>query len=290
LAVLFVALGASLWGTDTVLRRPLAGALPPLVVVLYEHAILTLVLAPVAWVTRAQWKQLRLKQWGAMLGIAWGGSALATWCFTEAVRLDNPTKAVLLQKTQPLFAVVLATVLLGERLARRFWLYLAAAIIAAYAISFGDRDLLAPLRSGLLNSRAALLAAAAAALWGSSTVLGRFVVPNLTFAAITTLRILLAFPFLLAIVLLTRAPLPLPGGTQALALLVMALVPGLAALLLYYRGLRDTPASLAAVAELAFPATAMLLNWLFLSARVTPLQFAGFATLWLIIGQLERER
>jgi drug/metabolite transporter (DMT)-like permease len=60
----------------------------------------------------------------------------------------------------------------------------------------------------------------------------------------------------------------------------MALVPGLAALLIYYRGLRNTRASLAAVAELCFPATAALLNWIVLGAGVSFIQVAGFAWLW----------
>ncbi|HYM67342.1 MAG TPA: EamA family transporter, partial [Patescibacteria group bacterium] len=39
----------------------------------------------------------------------------------------------------------------------------------------------------------------------------------------------------------------------------IALIPGLLALLLYYRALSKTPASLATIAELAFPVTATLI-------------------------------
>ncbi len=39
-SVLLVALAASLWGTDTVLRRPLAQAFSSLLVVFYEHLLL----------------------------------------------------------------------------------------------------------------------------------------------------------------------------------------------------------------------------------------------------------
>jgi drug/metabolite transporter (DMT)-like permease len=70
---------------------------------------------------------------------------------------------------------------------------------------------------------------------------------------------------------------------QALSLVTMALIPGLAALLIYYRGLRTTRASLAAVAELTFPATAALLNWTVLGEGVTFVQIAAFAWLWAAI-------
>src|SRR5919201_1298266 len=43
-------------------------------------------------------------------------------------------------------------------------------------------------------------------------------------------------------------------------LLATALLAGLAGLMLYYRGLRDTPAAVATLCELCFPITAVLLN------------------------------
>ena len=55
-----------------------------------------------------------------------------------------------------------------------------------------------------------------------------------------------------------------------------------------YRGLRHTRASLAAVAELSFPATATLLHWIFLGARISIVQLVGFALLWGVILHLEK--
>ena len=75
---------------------------------------------------------------------------------------------------------------------------------------------------------------------------------------------------------------------QALSLLLLALVPGLLALLVYYRGLRHARASRAAVAELSFAATPPLLNWIFLGSRITAIQVAGFALLWVAIINMNR--
>ena len=41
-----VALAAALWGTDALLRQPLAGALPATTVVFWEHLIIVLTLVP----------------------------------------------------------------------------------------------------------------------------------------------------------------------------------------------------------------------------------------------------
>ena len=58
------------------------------------------------------------------------------------------------------------------------------------------------------------------------------------------------------------------------------------ALLLYYRGLRTTPAPVATFAELAFPATALVVNYLYLDATIDFWQFVGLVVLWGTIAAL----
>jgi len=118
--------------------------------------------------------------------------------------------------------------------------------------------------------------------------LGRYALEGLSFFAVTALRIAVATPLL---IVLNGSPAPAfaLNVRQALSLVLMALIPGLLALLVYYRGLRNARASRAAVAELSFAATAALLNWIFLDTRVTPIQLAGFALLWTAILNLNKE-
>ena len=70
--------------------------------------------------------------------------------------------------------------------------------------------------------------------------------------------------------------------------MVLALVPGLLAMLLYYRGLRTTPAPIATFAELAFPATALVVNYFWLDATISGWQMAGFVVLWATIAFIYR--
>ena len=282
-----MALGASLWGTDAVLRRPLTSSFSSPQIVLIEHLILTLALLPVCWRTRAQWRALEPSQWGAVLGISWGGSAVGTVLFTEAIRMGNPTTAVLLQKTQPIFAALLARRVLREQLGRRFWVSLLLALWGAYLVSFGAQN---PFRfRPPVPAAAALLALGAAALWGASTVLGRWALDRLSFLTLTALRIVVATPLLMILAWMHSSPMALVvRADQAVALLVLALVPGLLALIVYYRGLRHARASRAAIAELSFPAVAALLNWAVLGARISAVQFTGFALLWGVILNLEK--
>lgn len=279
-SVLLVALGAALWGTDAVLRVPLLEAASPTQIVLLEHLVLLLYSVPVVALGWRFFRGFGAAQWISLLVIGWGGSALATLLFTTAFAVGNPTVAILLQKTQPLFAVALASILLRERLGWAYWPCFALAIVGAYLISFGD---LGPF--GALSSSEALAAACAlgaALLWGSSTVLGRLVLKDVPFHALTGARLLLAVPLLAGIVIAQGSLGGVGAGfaSEPGRVMLLALIPGLLALLLYYRGLTGTRASYATLAELAFPATAVVLNWAFLGVGLSANQVLGFLLLW----------
>jgi drug/metabolite transporter (DMT)-like permease len=248
--------------------------------VLLEHLVLLLYSVPAVVLGWRFFRGLGMAQWISLLVIGWGGSALATLLFTKAFAVGNPTVVILLQKTQPLFAIVLAAVLLRERLGWAYWPCFAVAMIGAYLISFGNLDAFAALGSAELL--AAALALGAALLWGSSTVLGRLVLKDMPFHALTGARLLLAAPLLVVIVVIQDA---VGGLGSAFAsepgrVILLALIPGLLGLLLYYRGLTGTRASYATLAELAFPATAVVLNWTFLGVGVSANQVLGFVLLW----------
>ena len=279
-SVLLVAVGAAMWGTDGILRVPLLEVASPSQIVLLEHLVLLLYSVPAVVLGWRFFRGLGMAQWISLLVIGWGGSALATLLFTTAFAVGNPTVVILLQKTQPLFAIVLAAVLLRERLGWAYWPCFAVAMVGAYLISFGNLDAFAALGSAELL--AAALALGAALLWGSSTVLGRLVLKDMPFHALTGARLLLAAPLLVVIVVIQEA---VGGLGSAFAsepgrVILLALIPGLLGLLLYYRGLTGTRASYATLAELAFPATAVVLNWTFLGVGVSANQVLGFVLLW----------
>jgi drug/metabolite transporter (DMT)-like permease len=290
LGVLLVALGAALWGTDAVLRVPLLEVMSPPAIVLSEHLVLLLYSVPAVALGWRIFPRLGVSQWIALLVIAWGGSALATLLFTAAFALGNPTVVILLQKTQPLFAIVLAHILLQERLRWAYWPCFVVAVLGAYLISFDG--LVEPFEAlGSAQAQTAALTLGAAMLWGSSTALGRFVLKDVPFHTLTGARLLLALPFLWVIAL-TQGSLGKVGtglAAEPARVVLLALIPGLLGLLLYYRGLSGTKASYATLAEISFPASAVALNWIFLGVGLSANQILGFALLWaaiLVLGHL----
>jgi len=265
-AVVFVAIAATLWASDAYFRNQLVQHLSATQIVVAEDALVTLFLLPVLIRSRRELRLLGARGWTAVGIIAAGAQALATILFTASFSIAAQhqlfAETFVLQQTQPLIAILLAWIVLGERRRPWFWPAAAVAIVAVYMVVFAS-DPLSPV-SALQNGRleVGLLALGAAVLWASGTVLGRFALGSISFWSMTALRFTLALPVLVIIVLIQSGI----GGFGHYRvsdfvpnLLAIALVPGLLALLLYYRALSKTPASMATIAEMAYPVAATLI-------------------------------
>lgn len=284
--VALVAAGAAMWGSDGALRAPLVSHWSPWTIVLYEHVILTALVMPRLMRSATAVRRIPRTGWLAVLGVAWGGSALATLAFTFAFQHGNPDVVVLLQKTQPLWALAVAALALKERPRARLVPVALHALAGTYLLSFGALDP-AHAFTGAQGS-AALLALLAAALWGTATVLGRAALRDMEPGVLTALRFTCALPLLFVIAATQGALLP-PAATSStdwLRLALLAVISGLLGMVLYYRGLRRTPASIATFAELAFPASALVVNYVVLGTTVDAVQMLGFAILWGTIAVL----
>ncbi len=288
LAVIFVAVAAMLWGTDALFRAPILQHLAKdtllrsVQLVFMEHLILVACVAPILWLARHEIRSLTATQWRAVVVIGVGASGLATILFTISFSYGHFIETLVLQKTQPLIAILLANLWLRERLPSRAWLVIPVALVGAYFIAIPN-----PLDPRAawedFHIATAVFALAAAAIWGAGTVLGRYALADIRFTTLTGLRFATALPAL-AVLLLALGGAPAFGSyrwADAPLYLGIALIPGLFPMLLYYRGLASTPASLATIAELAFPITGVLVNLLFVSPpqSLTGWQVVGIAVL-----------
>ena len=273
-----VALAAALWGTDALLRLPLALQVAAPTIVFGEHVVLVLVLLP--FLPRAIRAFRTLDTGGklAVVGIGAGASAVATTLFTLSFRFGDPVTPAVIQKFQPIIAIIGAALLLHERLRPSFAWFAIPALIGAWLLTFPD-----PLDIGVDQAAVALLAFGAAVLWAAGTVLGRLVATRLTPVELTTLRFGFGLPAALIIVIATGSPFWVPDLPSTASVIGIALVPGLLAMWLYYVGLRRTAASRATLAELAYPLTAAVVGVAFLDAQLVASQWMGAA---LVVGSV----
>jgi drug/metabolite transporter (DMT)-like permease len=261
---------------DGLLRKPLANELPAASVVFWEHVIIVLLLVPLLPSALRAFARAAPREQLALVLIGVGASAVATALFTAAFRLGGavPGGAVtplVLQKLQPVFAVLAAYLLLRERLRPAYFAFAVPALAGGWLLAFDN-----PLSVKVTAAKAALLALGAAALWAGGTVLGRMVAVSLAPRDVMVLRFVFGLPAAAVVLSLTHARLAV-GWDNAPGLVLLAIIPGLLALSLYYVGLRATPASRATLAELAFPVTAALVGVGLLDNRLTWTQWLGFA-------------
>lgn len=274
-----VALAAAIWATDAFFRLPAAADLDAPVVVLAEHVVLVVATAPFLPGALRAARGFSRRQLAAVLLVGAGASAVATTLFTLAFAYGDPTTPQLLQKLQPLIALVAARAILGERLRPRFFPFALVALAGAWLVAFPD-----PLRVGVGAAAPAALAVGAAALWALGTVLGRLLSGAATPVQVTTLRFAVGLPAAAVLVAVTGSDVaPALDASLAPRLIALALVPGLLGLWLYYRGLARTTASAATIAELAFPLTAVVLNRLAFGATLEGSQVVGIVLLAAVV-------
>ena len=264
-----IAVAAALWGTDGLLRQPLAGQLPAATIVFWEHLLIVVVLVPFLPSAVRAFRTATRRERVALVLIGAGASAVATALFTQAFSYGDPVTPLVLQKLQPVIVVVAAALLIGERMRRGYWMFAVPALVGAWLMAFPD-----PLDAAPQAVAAALLAVAAAALWAIGTVLGRMVSVRIASRDVTVLRFAIGLPASAVVLAVQGAPVAVTPA-QLGPLVLLALVPGLLGLTLYYIGLRSTAAARATLAELAFPVTAALIGVGLLGTDLQPTQWLG---------------
>ena len=237
--------------------------LPPISIVFFEHLIGLVILAPFLW---KAWKSERLekKEWYALGVVALLSGVLGTLFFTTALLKVNfiPFSVVfLIQKLQPIFAITMAWLVLKETPTKQYWAWAVLALVAGYFVTFPMG--VVNFAEGGAHVTAAMFALLAAIAWGSSTALSRLTLLNHSNTFITGMRFLLTVPIALLFVFALGASDSVGAVTLSHFgyLALIAFSTGMAALWIYYKGLRTTPVRIAAIVELAFPMTAVVIDY-----------------------------
>src|SRR5256884_2304975 len=130
-----VGLGAALWGTESAWRIPLNELFDADVIVFWEHALILLMFLPLLLPNLGELRKIDISTWGYLLFSGFAGSAVGTIFFTLALKHGNPTVVNVILNIQPVISTLGAFVLFGDRLAPRFFLYAAIAILAGILLS-----------------------------------------------------------------------------------------------------------------------------------------------------------
>ncbi len=288
IGALAVALSAMLWGVDGVLLTPQLYNLNTAFVVFVIHLFPFLLMNVFFF---KEYRHLRTMTHSDLLYfllIALFGGALGTLAIVKSLFLlhfNNLSVVVLLQKLQPIFAVILARIILKEHIKKHFAKWACVALIGGYFLTFGwalpDFS-----TEGITTVYAALLSLLAAFSFGSSTVFSKKILGNYSFVSSTFFRYGFTTLIMLVIVLFSGHMGDFSQVTPRnwLFFALIGLTTGSGAIFLYYYGLRHVRASLSTFLELMYPITAVVLDYFVNSTKYSAVQWiAAFAMLFAIV-------
>ena len=266
-----IMIAAALWALDALLRTTLTKTIPAASIVFFEHLVGFIILSPLFWKARGKFMLLTGGDWARLLLLTIVSSVAGTLMFTQALAISFASfdfaTPILLQKLQPIFVIILASLFLKERLSIRFAALIPIALIGSYLISFGADAI--PLQ-WTSKEIVYVLALGAAVAWGSGTILSKKILQKLTFSEATSLRFLFAIPISYIAATMLRQTYSFGEVTTGnwLRFAIIAFTTGAGAVLIYYRGLQKTEAKIATIAELIFPVVGIII-------AVTPLNPYG---------------
>ena len=276
LPYLSIITAAFLWSIDAYIRQSLF-LLSPLLIITIEHGMGSIIFLPSIIKNWNKIINITKKGWLSILGVSFLGGVLGTYFYTKALGYTGYIElsiVVLLQKFQPLFAISLATIILKEKITKRFIILSIIAVIGGYLVTFG----LNPIKLWNNNNMVAAFYAILAALcWGSSTVLGKYILKNLSFSLVTALRLLLTTIFGIIIIISIKINLLYStiSSQQWQAIFLIVFTTGTLALFIYYYGLKNIPASHATIFELFWPLSAVLIDWIINEKTLSVMQLTG---------------
>jgi len=288
LGAALICVSAALWGLDGVVLTPRLSNLQVPLVVFLLHAIPFVLMQPFLHGAYRRLRRMTAKGWSALALVAFTGGFLGTMAIVKALFLvdfNQLSVVVLLQKLQPVFALVLAAILLGERVSARFLTAAVVALAGAYLLTFG---LSTPdATANAISLKAALLAIVAAAAFGAATVLSKMLLSSLDFKDATFARygMTAAMAFVYLGVRGIGLPFASVTGANWVVIMIIALTTGSGAIFLYYFGLTRVRASVATICELCLPLTAVLLDYVVNDTVLGPWQWVGGA---LLVGAILR--
>ncbi|MGK0367403.1 MAG: drug/metabolite transporter (DMT)-like permease, partial [Thermoproteota archaeon] len=278
--VLLIVLACFLWALDALIRYPLVGkGLGSLDLVFVEHSLLFVLSFYVFIKTIPKIKLNGFKSIFYFFIVGGIGSALATLAFTRAFMFLNPSLVIILQKFQPIVAILLARFFLKEQFGKAFVGWAAISIVGAVLISLtdiigamslistnGDSITSMFMHEGALQGY--FLVFISVLGWGAATVFGKKI-SNMGFNEKEIMSTRFTFGFLTLLPFISfmdfRSQILSDSIYQIVA---MVLLSGILAMYLYYVGLKKISARACSLAELFFPFCAVIVNWIFLDARL----------------------
>jgi len=288
-----IILAATMWGFDGVVLTPRLYNLNVGFVVFMLHFVPFVLMNTFLFKEYKKLKKFTKADFLLLGGIAFFGGALGTLAIVKAlflVRFDHLSIIVLLQKLQPIFAIILAAIFLKEKIKRRFIFWGLLAIIASYFLTFGLNKPNMSEDAPLIQ--AALWALVAAFSFGSATVLGKKALTRLPYYTTNFFRFGFTTVLMLIYVLVIGKLGEFQNVTQTnwLFFLIIAVTTGSGAIFLFYYGLNKVTAIVSTICELFFPISAIIFDYFINHHSLSLIQWISAVIMILAVVEISYKR
>ena len=273
-----------LWSGNWIVARAVRDDVAPGLATSGRLAIALVVLAPFVWRGLVPTlKALTARDWRLYLAMGFTGGGLHLAMQWLGLHYTTATSATLFLSMSPIFIMLLAQPILGERIGARQWLGVAVSFAGVTAIAGrGSLEVLKTLSFNVGD----LLAVGSMAMWAGYTIALRLRRDALDTAQVLFVVCAFGFVFLLPWSihdLLSPTPTKLtPVGALAVA------YSAIGSLLLAYAGwsyvVRRIGAARAGATMHLMPGIAIVLSAIFLGERPEPFHFAGMALILAGVG------
>jgi drug/metabolite transporter (DMT)-like permease len=275
-----LAAAASIWGGMYVVSKYTLDFIPPFTLLWLRYVTAFMALYPLA--AHLQKKPLTRSDHHAFLAIGFIGNFVSVGLQFIGTRLSSAHNGAILTSSSPVFILLFAWLMLGERLTTRKLLSIILASIGVIIVVGWDPD-----ASGGVKALAGNLALIGAAItWALLSVLARKFSATLSPLVITTGAIFWAILMTTPAMVIEWRFLPVSGLTTPLlwaAVLYLGLVSTAGAFYLWNKGMSMVEAGTGSVFLFLQPVVGALLGWLVLGEHLAPSFFAGGAVILLAV-------
>ncbi len=271
-----VLVGAVLFGLAASLTKILLNmGLAPIEASFYNQLI-----AGVLFLPTVRWRMFRRRDWWILLFLGGVGSAVAPILYYVGISETTAANAALLANAEPLFTIVFAFLLLGERVGRRGYLMIGAIAAGAFVVATNLDFSSAAFATFLFGN---LLLIGAAAFWGLDNTASAVITKRISIPAVLSVRLLLGCLFLAPIIAVTNTPLAVPTVAIPLLLGYSILTLSVFAVALYYAFRAIGPLRSGAVLSTSALWGVLFALYLFPGQVPSPTQLVGGAVMVLAL-------
>jgi len=206
------------------------------------------------------------------------------------VNFHQLSLVVLVQKIQPVFTIILASLFLREKVSTGFGLWSIIVLTGIYLITFGLN--LPIVGEGKVFLLACLLSILSALSFSINTIVSKYLTANIRFSTMIFGRFLMGTVFSMIICIFSGTIWSFKEMTTSnwIIFLVSFITLGPVSMYIYYYGLKKSRAMVSAIGELALPFTVIILDYFINGTRLTLVQWIGSVIIIFGILKISTER